>query len=138
MTQTPISAYQEIKGIRYFARMLDKIRKQAAGKLREDFHENLGVGLDGYLCDYLRVDYSALTEETLKGDSDESILEWCFANGRTLNEGDILIWNHFLNKLGWNDHVSEMLAQRKAENGLTDRDDIASMAEYFEYDEGRK
>lgn len=138
MTQAPITAYQATQGMLYFARMLDKIRKYAKGDLREDFHQHLGIGLDGRCCNFLRVDYKKLTEETLKGGSDESLLEWCYENGRKLDENDILIWNHFLTKLGWNDNVTELVAQRKAESGLTDRNDIVTMVEYFEYDEGRK
>lgn len=138
MTQAPITAYQETKGMLYFARMLDKIRKHTEDNLREDFHGHLGVGLDGRCCSFLRIDYKKLIEETLKGGSDESLLEWCYENGRELDENDILIWNHFLTKLGWNDQVTELVAERKAESGLSDRNDIVTMVEYFEYDEGRK
>ncbi len=86
MQQTPISAFEATSGMLYFARMLDKIHKHAAGELRDD----------------------------------------------------ILIWNHFVTKLGWNDQVTELLEQRKAESGLIDHNEIATMLEYFEYDEGRK
>jgi len=138
MTQTPISAYQETRGMVYFPRMLDKIRKHAAGELREDFHNFLGSGFDGMICDFLRVDYAAVRERTLEGGSDEDLLDWCFAQGRALNEQDIRIWNLFLTKLGTNDFVTEILRTRKEENGLGDRDDIQTMMEFFEVDEGRK
>ena len=138
MTQPPISAYQATNDLLYFARMLDKIRKHSKGELREDFHGHLGKGLDGRCCGFLHVDYSTLVEQTLSGKSDAALLDWCYAQGRALDANDILIWNHFLTKLGWNDHVSEMLAERKAESGFADRDDIVTMIEYFEYDEGRK
>ncbi|MEM8955266.1 MAG: DUF5069 domain-containing protein [Verrucomicrobiota bacterium] len=133
----PISAYEETLGMRYFARMLDKIRKYDVGELREDFHENLGKSLDGRCVSYLRVDYAEVVERTLSGGSDEEILEWCFERGRALDENDVLIWNQFSSKLGFRDHVSEVLEERKRESHLEDRDDIVTMFDYFEADEGR-
>lgn len=137
MHSAPLTAYQETLGMIYFARMLDKIRLHAADKLRKDFLENLGSGLDGRCADFLRVNYADLVHRTLEGGSDEEILQWCFASGRELNPGDIHIWNQFLKKVGWQDGVSEILVRRKQESGLADHHEIMTMAAYFEYDEGR-
>ena len=122
----------------YFARILDKIRLHAAGNLREDFCDNLGSGFDGRCVDFLRIKYEDLVKRVLQGGTDEEILNWCFTTGRELNGNDIHIWNHFLKKVGWNDGVTEMLIRRKKESGLEDRNEIQTMIEYFEYDEGRK
>jgi gluconokinase len=122
----------------YFARMLDKIRKQHASELRDDFHSNLGKGFDAKCVNFLRVEYAALKERVLAGGSDEEILRWCFAKGRELSTEDIFIWNEFMKKVGWNDFASGSLAKRKLEAGLERRDDILTMLEYFEVDEGRK
>lgn len=138
MKSVPISAYQETLGMVYFARMLDKIRKHDAGELREDFCDNLGTGFDGRCLGYLRVAYPDLSARVLAGGTDEEILKWCFEAGRELSEGDILIWNQFLTKSGWQDGNSETLARRKRESGLENHDQIETMAEYFEFDEGRK
>lgn len=134
----PCSAYQETLGMIYFARMLNKIRLHAAGTLRADFRENLGLGFDGRCVDFLRVDYRDLTVQVLAGGSDEDVLKWCFASGRELSTGDIFIWNQYLSKCGWNDATAETLTRRKRESGLQDHAQIQTMAEYFEYDEGRK
>jgi hypothetical protein len=40
-------------------------------------------------------------------------------------------------KLGWNDHLSAILTKRKADGGLSDRDDIQTIAHYIDVDEGR-
>lgn len=138
MKSVPLSAYQETLGMIYFARMLDKIRLNAAGNLREDFTANLGSGFDGRCIGFLRINYAALTERVLQGGSDEEVLEWCFENGRRLSEGDLFIWNLYMRKAGWKDGTTEMLVKRKRESGLEGRDEIETMAEYFEYDEGRK
>jgi gluconokinase len=138
MKSAPLSAYQETLGMIYFARMLDKIRLHAAGKLREDFCDNLGSGFDSRCVNFLRVDYQALVARVLQGGRDEEILNWCFENGRELSEGDIFIWNQYLSKVGWNDSLSETLLRRKKESGLEGRGEIQTMLEYFDYDEGRK
>jgi len=138
MKSVPLSPFEETPGLLYFARMLDKIRLHAREELREDFQANLGKGFDGRCTNYLRVSYEDLTKRTLAGGTNEEILQWCFATGRALNENDIFIWNMYLRKAGWNDGVSATLANRKKESGLAHRDDIQTMLEYFEVDEGRK
>lgn len=138
MNSAPLSAYQETLGMIYFARMLDKIRLHAAGKLREDFCDNLGSGFDSRCVNFLRINYQSLVTRVLQGGSDEEILNWCFESGRELSEGDIFIWNQYLSKVGWNDSLSETLIRRKKESGLEGRGEIQTMLEYFDYDEGRK
>lgn len=137
MTSVPKPPAEAVGGMFYFGRMLDKIRKHARGELRPDFHANLGRGADGLCTKYLRVDYDALKERVLAGGTDEEILEWCFENGRRLNETDVMVWNQFIAKLGWNDFASGRLAQLKAEHGLAHRDDIQTMGQFFDVDEGR-
>jgi hypothetical protein len=39
---------------------------------------------------------------------------------------------------GWNGGAMEILNRRKKESGLEGRDEIQTVIEYFEYDEGRK
>lgn len=138
MNEPPISAFEETLGMIYFARMLDKIRKHAAGRLRSDFTDNLGTGFDRLCCVTLRVAYEDLHARTLEGGTDEEVLRWCYAKGRELTGDDLLIWNEFLRKRGWNDAASALLARRKQESGLADRVEIQTMLEYMEYDEGRK
>lgn len=138
MKSTPLSAFQETLGMVYFARMLDKIRLEVAGNLRDDFCDNLGAGFDGRCVNFLRVGYAELADRVKLGGSDEEILRWCFEAGRALNEGDIFLWNQYLLKVGWNDGVTETLVRRKKESQLEAHDGIQTMAEYFEYDEGRK
>ena len=134
----PRSAYDEIGGLLFFARMLDKIRLHARGALREDFHESLGKGADNWCVGFLHVEYEALKQRVLEGGSDEEIFQWCNVQGRQLNEVDLLVWNQFVSKLGWNDFASPRLELAKTQSGLADRDDIVTMTQYFDVDEGRK
>lgn len=135
--EVPISPRATVGGLFYFARMLDKIRKHARGALREDFHANLGLGMDGRLCRFLRVDYSALRAHVLSGASDDEALTWCQTQGRTLNAEDVIVWNGFVSKRGWNDDASALLEQHKADSGLGGRADIRTFFELFDADEGR-
>lgn len=138
MNKTPRSAYDKTSGMIYFARMLDKIRLFANGELRPDFHRNLGKAADNWCTSFLRVDYEALRERVLAGGTDEEILEWCQQTGRPLNDTDLLVWNSFAAKLGWNDLATPYLDRFKRQSGLDHRTDIVTMVEYFEVDEGRK
>jgi len=127
-------------GMMYFPRMVDKIRLHARGELREDYHANLGktVAADGACCNFLRVNYVDLRERVLQGGTDEEILEWCFEKGRPLNEGDLMVWNGFSSKLGWNDFATRMLKQAKQKYGIADRTDIATIPDLIDFDEERK
>lgn len=135
----PKSPKDEARGMKYFPRMLDKIRLHARGELGEDYHKNLGAkrAADGMCCNFLRVNYDELRERVLQGGSDEEIMDWCFENGRRLNEADLMVWNGFVMKLGWRDFASGLLAQVKAKHGLEDRDDIPTIADLIDFEEGR-
>jgi gluconokinase len=139
MSTYPKSPKETTKGMMYFPRMLDKIRLHARGELHEDYHSNLGAPrtLDGACCNFLRINYADLRERVLQGGNDGDILEWCFENGRRLNEGDLFVWNGFASKLGWRDSFATRLEERKKEHGITDRTDILTIPDLMDFDEGR-
>jgi Domain of unknown function (DUF5069) len=140
MNVFPKSANDEVGGVRYFARMLDKIRLYARSELPSDNHENLGhaQSADGAMCNFLRVNYEDLRARVLEGGSDEEVLEWCYQKGRRLNEGDIFVWNNFASKIGWRDWATPTLERRKKELGITGRGDVQTMGDLFDYEEGRR
>src|SRR6185312_7495506 len=78
------SPFEQIKGLVYFGRMLDKIRLAAAGKLPEVWAEMRGASkpgaFDARCCRFLGIDYSVLEKETLKGRSDEELFDWAMKN----------------------------------------------------------
>src|SRR3989442_12143162 len=79
------SPSDQVNGLVYFGRMLDKIRLAAAGKLPEGWQAARGMvkgSFDGRCCSFLHIDYAALEAETLKGGSDSDLLAWAFAHGR--------------------------------------------------------
>lgn len=139
MSVYPASPKEQTRGMAYFPRMLDKIRLQARGELGPDYQRNLGAAkaADGICCNFLRVSYEDLRARVLQGGSDEEILDWCFENGRSLNESDLLVWNGFVLKLGWRDFASDFLTKAKLQHGIPERDDIAVIADMIDFDEKR-
>src|SRR3989442_14942360 len=76
------SPYEEVGGIVHFARMLDKIRLHAEGKLPADYQPNLGKGFDARCSSFLGVQYEDVVARVKLGGADEDILTWCFEQGR--------------------------------------------------------
>ena len=71
------SPFDQVNGIVYFGRMLDKIRLSAAGKLPEVWEAARGGtkkgSFDWRCCRFLRIDYAALESETLKGEKSDEV-----------------------------------------------------------------
>ena len=139
MNTYPASPKEMCGGVMYFPRMIDKIRMHGCGKLPADYHENFGrrQGGDGMLCNFLRVEHGKLCELVMTGGTDEEILEWCYVNGRRLNEGDIMVWNAFISKLGWNDFATPFLEHIKQKEHIAHRTDIQTIIDLIDLDEGR-
>jgi hypothetical protein len=135
------SPFDQVNGLVYFGRMLDKIRLAAAGKLPEGWQPMRGTPVkgtfDGRCCSFLHIDYPALEAETLKGGSDEELLAWAFANGRRPTDEEIEVWNAFMAKRGWRDAGTQRLDERLAEIGLPPGT-VQTMFEFIDLDEGRR
>jgi gluconokinase len=134
------SAHDEVGGLVYFGRMLDKIRLKAAGRLPADY--NVGTkewyDFDSRCTRFLKVNYRTLKMRTLRGGSDVQILNWCFKNGRKPGKEDIEIWNTFMRKRGWNDASSAGLLADKRAASLEKRSDILTWFDLFDADEERR
>lgn len=134
------SPFDQVKGMVYFGRMLDKIRLYASGKLPEGWRAARGTSMKGSFdwrcCLFLKIDYAALEAETLKGGSDEALLAWAFQHGRQPDEQEIEVWNAFMTKRGWRDAGTQRLHERLAEIGLPPGT-VQTMFEFIDLDEGR-
>ena len=134
------SPFDQVNGLVYFGRMLDKIRLAAVGKLPEGWQSMRGMStnmtFDARCCRFLRIDYAALEAETLKGGSDEELLAWAFKNGRQPSEEELEVWNAFMTKRGWRDAGTQRLNERLAEIGLP-AGTVQTMFEFIDLDEGR-
>jgi len=135
------SPFDQVNGLVYFGRMLDKMRLAAAGKLPEGWQAARGTTMKGSFdwrtCLFLKIEYAALEGETLKGDkTDLELLEWTFQHGRRPDEQEIEVWNAFMTKRGWRDAGSQRLNERLAEIGLPPGT-VQTMFEFIDLDEGR-
>ena len=130
----------------YFARMLDKIRLNAEGRLEEGYF--LGTEdptfFDARCTRFLGVNYEELAVRTLEGRSNEEILDWCFAHGKKRSEEEIEVWNAFLAKRGWRDNGSAEksggsvdLQAAKERLDWGPRDDIQTWVDLHDAEEGR-
>jgi hypothetical protein len=135
------SPFEQVTGLVYFGRMLDKMRAAAAGKLPPEWEAARGRkqpnSFDSRCCRFLQADYAALEAETLKGTkTDAELLEWTFQHGRRPSEEEIEIWNAFMSKRGWRDAGTQRLNERLAEIGLPPGT-VQTMFEFIDLDEGR-
>ena len=134
------SPSDQVGGLVYFGRMLDKIRLAAAGKLPEAWQAARGtaskMSFDSRCCGFLHIEYAALEAETLKGGSDAELLAWAFAHGRQPSAEEIEVWNTFMTKRGWRDAATQRLNERLAEIGLPPGT-VLTMFEFIDLDEGR-
>lgn len=138
--QIPVSDYEETSGIVFFARMVDKIRLHAAGKLAPDYLRGFmdQTCLDARFCRFWEVDYDRLVVRTLEGGTNEELLAWCFEGRKFPNDEQILVWNSFLIKRGWRDSGSPGIIEAKATNGWENRNDIQTYVDLHDMDEGRQ
>ena len=132
--------YEKTLGLFYFARMCSKIRLHVEGKLPPDYFSMLGNGFDGRTCRYLRVNYEDVKAQVLNGLSDESVLEWCYGQGRRLTDEEVLIYNSFMSKRGWrDDETDDYIPSLIQEYGIDDNDAPHVITDFdaIEIDEGR-
>jgi gluconokinase len=136
--QFPRSPYDTVKGLVYFARMLDKIRLHAAGKLPELYLKHLGVDFDGRCLRFLGVNYEDVKKLVLAGDSDEAVFDWCMGHGHKPTEEEVETWSGFMMKRGWRDEASDRIIFRLKESGIEHRDkEAVTMFDFIDLDEGR-
>jgi hypothetical protein len=140
VSQFPKSPNDTVGGMRYFGRMLDKIRLHDRGELADEYHRNMGRAraADGVCLNFLRINYNDLKERVRAGGTDEEVLEWCYQKGRRLNEGDLVVWNNFISKHGWNDFATPVFERLRKEAGIADREDIKTIGDVIDFEEGRK
>jgi gluconokinase len=66
------------------------------------------------------------------------ILEWCYQHGRRPSDEAVFIWNLFMEKRGWRDDDSHLVQREKESIGLGHRDEIQTLFDFYDFDEGRR
>ncbi len=139
MTPPFRSPNEKVGGLYYFGRMIDKIRAHARTPLGEDYAPFLGKGFDGRMCHFLRISYQDLSDHIANNPqtTDDELLDWAFGRGHRPDDEDIFNYNEFVRKYGWNDEATDRLKWRKETSGLAHREDLLTMFQYIDADEGR-
>ncbi|MFM9080038.1 MAG: DUF5069 domain-containing protein [Opitutaceae bacterium] len=125
-------------GLHHLGRMIDKIRLQHAGALPPEMQRNYGlaVGLDGSLCGFLGMTFTAVEARVREGGTDAELAEWVFAHGLRPNRMQAIAWNEYSRKLGWNDRLTPFLQKQLREEGL-DPAQVVTALDAIEVTEGR-
>jgi len=133
----PSSPNDEVSGYVYFARLCSKIRLHQSGELDPEFQPNMGKGMDLWTCQLLHVGYDDLSKVVEGGKTDQEALEWCWQKGNKPKQHELDWWNSFMRNRCYRDDLSDLLTRRKQESGWQDRDDIQTMFDYLDADDGR-
>jgi len=140
-TSFPVSDHVKTRGVVYFARMVDKIRLHAAGKLPADYIGHLGfadnTSFDARCCRFWGLDYEQVKARTLKGGTAEEIFDDLFAGRQPLNVEQVFVWNLFLLKRGWRDSGTPGVVEGKQAAGFAGRADIHTYVDLHDAEEGR-
>lgn len=133
----PKSPREAIDGIIYLPRLCDKIRLFAKNELHEDYHPNLGGGMDLWLCQFFGIHYADIETKVKNGASDEDIAAWLRETGCSRPDYEYDWWCSYMVNRGFRDDLAERLAERKAAAGWQDRDELCSFMDLIDADEGR-
>ena len=124
----------------YLPRLLDKIRLAEAGKLHADYQPNyLYKGFDAKWLETAGLnaeDFVAVVKGTI---TDGEMADWVRENVE-VDEATRDLFNDAVGNYGAdesNKELRELLAQRKEEASMGDRDDVQCFVDFIDADEGR-
>jgi len=92
--QYPRSPKEEINGLCFLARLIDKVRMRNAGQIQD--YNYLTIGFDKYLLDKLEIQGTDLEKRVLAGGTDGEISNWVKANGKTITDEEKAQWNEMV------------------------------------------
>ena len=133
----PRSPYETMDGWIHLPRLIDKIRLAEADQLHEDYQPNyLSAGFDTAWFEIAGVDSTQFVEVVTNSITDGQVCDWVKKNVKKPQSDKDALRADLLT-YGTEGALAEKLVQRKAESGLSDRDDITCMFQYIDADEGR-
>lgn len=97
-TQYPRSPKEEVNGLCFLGRLIDKVKMRNAGMIQD--YNYLTAGFDKYLLDKLEINGEDFEKKVLEGGSEEDVANWVKANGKTLTEEEKAEWNNMVLTFG--------------------------------------
>lgn len=134
----PRSPRETMCGWMHLPRFIDKLRLHFAGKLHTDYEANLCKGFDGLWLKTAGVSAEVFKEVVKNSITDGQVCDWVRTNVKASDEAKLAHSKNMLNYPSADD--AEMVARlqtRKAEAGLSQRDDIRIFVDFIDADEKR-
>jgi hypothetical protein len=134
----PRSPRETMAGWTYLPRYIDKIRLHLAGKLHADYQENLGKGFDAMWLKHAGLTHEQMLEVVKNSGTDGEVCDWVSQHVKKTRAEKAAHHADLLSRPLANDaKARERFKMRKAESGLTLRDDITTFVDYIDADEKR-
>ena len=134
----PRSPRETMSGWVHLPRYLDKIRLHFAGKLHADYQDNFGKGFDGAwlkAAGLTHDNFIAVVKSTL---TDGEVADWVAKNVKKIDTEKTAFRDSILNYGHKSDpQIEERMKTRKAQAGLSHRDDITCFVDFIDADEKR-
>ena len=139
-TLFPRSPMEKMAGWLYLPRLVDKIRLSEAGKLSSAYLPNfLHKGFDAKWLEIARLEAEEFVAVVKDSITDGEVTDWVQENVEA-DESTKELFNDAVGSYGSDEANAELrqrLAERKAEAGMSDRDDIQCFVDFIDADEGR-
>ena len=134
----PRSPRETMDGWHYLPRYVDKIRLHLAGRLPDDYKENLGKAFDGFwlkAAGLTHEQFVALVKSTI---TDGEVYDWVRNHVKKSQAEKDAHWQDVLSRpLAHDASAVARLQMRKEQAGLAHRDDIKCFADMLDADEKR-
>jgi hypothetical protein len=134
----PRSPREVMDGWHYLPRYIDKIRLHLAGKLHDDYQENLGKGFDGKWLAAAGLTHEQFLTVVKHTITDGEVYDWVRQNVKRSPAEKDAQWADVLSRPLVNDPAAiARLQKRKQESHLEHRDDLKTFVDYIDADEKR-
>jgi len=134
----PRSPREIMTGWTYLPRYIDKIRLHLAGQLHADYQGNLGKGFDAMWLKHAGTTHEQMLQVVKGSLTDGQVCDWVFHNVKKTPVEKAAHREDLLSRPLANDPKAiERFKLRKAESGLTHRDDLTCFVDYIDADEKR-
>lgn len=125
-------------GWMHLPRFIDKIRLHLAGKLHPDYQPNFCKGFDGLWLELSGVRAEEFIEVVRNSITDGEVCDWVHANVKKPDSAKEEQRRRMLDYPALDDAAGQdRLKMRKAQSGLSHREDIRCFVDYIDADEKR-
>jgi hypothetical protein len=142
MSKYPRSPKILLGGIAHLPRFIDKVRLRHQGYIQE--YNYITAGFDKYLLELLQINGDDFERRVLEGGTDEEVLAWVRAHGRSLTAEELRQWNDRILNGGPKDDVARQRFKNRLTEVATKRGvpvdtlpRVTTWADVIELDEGR-